>query len=256
MLRNELGGSEVISKILGKGRAVNADTEVLANLKMKVGDIHAVIVTNRSHLLAPGNALALANLDFIEMGIKRIDRLQFPVFDIGMTDDNDIPPAHSGIHRKCDITIADAINGGAEITIAAFVAIPILARMIFQEATGHIISFPIGLSDRAIKTIGNAHGGIFRPRPGYQPNHKKQQANPEKPTSHVSIKTTHCTPLAQATDDFKYFLRGKNRSPEIELFVAQGGYRIQTGGLQGRVNPGNKPCHQSKPQTEKNRLHG
>ena len=145
------------------------------------------------------------------MSIERIDRFQFPVIDIGMADDHDIPPAHSGIHRKSDIAIAYAINGGAEIAIAAFVAIPILARMIFQESTGHIISFPIGLSDRAIKTIRNAHGGIFRPRPGYQPNHKKQQANPEKPTSHLDIKTTHCTPLAQATDALKNLLREKLR---------------------------------------------
>ena len=149
--------------------------------------------------------------DLVEVGIHGIDGLEFPALDIGVADDDDIPPTHAGIVGEGDEAVADAVNGGAEVAVAALDIVPILARVVILPAARHVIAVAIGLSDGQVKTVGDTDIRAVRGRDGRQPRDEQQQEYPEQPASHEPARLPAVRRAGQAAGVVTRLRKPRNR---------------------------------------------
>jgi len=206
-LSNKLAGPVVIGKIFGKCGAIDADEEVFSDFIVQVGGIHAAICSNRPDLLPSRDLLAFANHDLIQVGIHRVHHFELTTLDERMPHNHHIPPPHAGIHCEGHIAIAYAINWRTEVAIAACHAIPILARMVGQEPSGHVIPLGVGLADRHVKTIRHPHCGTVTPGDSHKASHEEHKKNPKQPASHEGKILHPPTSEPQATRAAGIFLK-------------------------------------------------
>ena len=183
-LSNKLTRAIVVGEVFGKGRAVDANEEVFSDFIVKMGGIHAAVRSDCSDLLTTRNLLTFANHDCVEVGIHGIHSLELSSLDECVPHDDHIPPPHAGIHCKGHIAIADAINRSPQIAIPASHTVPVLARMVGQEPSGHVVTFGIRFADRHVKTIRHPHCGTIIPGDSHKGSHEKQKKNPKQPASH------------------------------------------------------------------------
>jgi hypothetical protein len=67
---DEIGGNPIGSQVPCSLGVIDPDVQILVHLEMEVGRVHSVVITDRSHLLSPGNLLSLANIDSVHVGVE------------------------------------------------------------------------------------------------------------------------------------------------------------------------------------------
>jgi hypothetical protein len=89
---------------------VHSDGKILMDLKMEMWRVHAVIGSDRPHLLSFADLLALAHTDPIKVRVERVGELQLAVLDPSVSDHHDISPCHMHIPRQHNDSVADSID--------------------------------------------------------------------------------------------------------------------------------------------------
>lgn len=184
MLGDESSRSVVVDQISWVARAVDTDAKIFANFKMEVGDIHAVVGADGADLLPAQNVLALADNDFIEVRIHRVDRLRLSVFEEDVTDENNISPAHVGIAGIDDIAVADGVNRVSKIGVSATETVPVLAGVVGEESAARVISLGIRLADGLVEGVGDQCADLIVCRFRNQDGPENEKPDPEVPASH------------------------------------------------------------------------
>ena len=124
---DELCREPVTPQVAGALGMIHADGEVFVDLEMQMWRVHSVIVPDGADLLAPGDLLALAYGDPIEVCVERVGEVQAAVFDPGMADDDHVPPSHVDIAGEHDHPVPDCIDGLTKSLGASSVGDPVLA---------------------------------------------------------------------------------------------------------------------------------
>lgn len=119
---DEFRREPITAKILGALRMVHSDREILVNLKVEMGGVDAMIVTDGADLFSFGNLLSLADLNPVEVCVKGVGEPQLPVLDPGMAYDDHVTPSGMDVPSKHDQTVSDGVNRFAKAAGAASVS--------------------------------------------------------------------------------------------------------------------------------------
>ena len=156
---DELSGEPVAPQVAGALGMVHADGEVFVDLEMQVWGVHSVIIPDGADLLAPGDLLALAYADPIQMCVEGVSEVQAAVLDPGMADNDHVPPSHVNIPGQHDNPVPDCIDGLTESLGAASVSDPVLSEMSScPKTTRFVVTGGCGRRHGQIKAVGRPRG--------------------------------------------------------------------------------------------------
>ena len=155
---DELRQVAIVDGIFGDSLVATVYVDVEMKLSVQMGGEHATVSANGSYLRTAANDLPKADVDAVQVGIKRLAAEYFACFWLteGMSHNHHLAPASTSLCRIGYQTQSDGINGVAQIGVAASIAIPILPKMPWggqAQASGLIVPFAIWLANGKIKTI-------------------------------------------------------------------------------------------------------
>ena len=162
----------VIALRLGNPLLAAIHVRIVMQFNVKVGRIHPAVRANGAHLRAAQNQLAQHYVNIVQMGVKRLaaEHLSGLGLPEGMADDHHLPPCAAGVRRVSHHTVANGINGIAQIGIAPAVAVPVLAHVagaFHAQAAGPVIAVAVRLAYRKIKTVAKGDERELAVPPGH-----------------------------------------------------------------------------------------
>ena len=107
MVIDELCAAPIDAVILRKRKPRHADAKVFPHLKVQMRRVEPSARADGAELLSALQVLAIADLNGVEVTIKRIHKLRLTAFLIRMPDDHDVAPSVVIILGKKD----DAVRG-------------------------------------------------------------------------------------------------------------------------------------------------
>ena len=158
---DEFRGEPVTPEVLGSLGVVHTDGEVLVDFKVEVRGVHALVVTDRSDLLSPGDLLSLADIDPFQMRVQGVGKVELSVFNPGMADDDHISPGDMDVAGQHDDAVTNRVDRLAESLGASPVGDPIFPHVPSgTESPGFVVAVSLRGGDRKVKAIGCPGNGL------------------------------------------------------------------------------------------------
>jgi hypothetical protein len=134
---------------------VDADGQILVDLEMKVGGVHAVVVPDGADELSARDLLSFPHMDPVEMGVEGVGEPKLSVLDPGMPDHDDIAPCDMDVACQHDQAVSDGMDGLSKAAGAAPVRHkPVLAEMsACPESPRLVVSLAVGGSHGEVESV-------------------------------------------------------------------------------------------------------
>ncbi len=140
----------------------------MADLKVKVGGIHAEIAADGAELLAALQFLADFDKHFIKVAVEGVyvADITSEGISVGVADDGYVAPALADVMSEGHDTTCARVYGIAKVCIATTAAVPVftkVSRRAQAEAAGFVVTTGIGFTDGEVKAVCEFDSFLFFP---------------------------------------------------------------------------------------------
>ncbi len=172
-------GVPIVREVASESSSSHADLEIFSEFEVEVGGIHPVIITDRPYFLTTTDWLTFADENGVEMTVEGIDISDPFALEVGVANDDHIAPTVTEVVGVDDDPAGGGSHGGAEVGIAAALAVPVIAEMaIGSHSAGAVIIFPIH-PDGGLEAVGESNDGSrLAPERASKTTEKKEKARP------------------------------------------------------------------------------